>query len=628
MEDNDLIKRFENFSEIYPSIIELNQNFDFSINLYDEIKEIITNANFIFFQNDEEFVYKVEKKKEKNPKKLTIEKLRQLKNKIYIKPKETKKLSENINSKQLENKYDVLIFFKNIVNNVEIIYEYMNVLRIKGSSLPISINISIEYPKIKYFLENKEKDFIDIQNFLFNAKNNIIRKLDLIYKQKTNLRFLYGKQFESIIKHLEGNFKIDSFLRYILNNTDNKSIIKEGYLSNSRNTNDYVNEYDLYNENSFDNISKYITTVFQNNNLSLEKHYEKILIKESNQNENKNNKLKGLYIYESQSNSMEEDILQIFLDKIGKIPIAQNILISNKETSYEEMQAFFNRAILCKYNTLFVVEVNNSFSNYQQKVMNNFIDRLLTYKNQCYNEKEKENIDKINTNEYMDSCLIFIYNKNCEFFLNELKKFNPIMLNLGKKHSLTTNSSSFSYVDSENENIIISLYKNTHIIKSDICGLGKSTKIKNEIINNKKKYVYFPLGGNVTKNIIYKTLNNILKKIKTNNDYNDVAIHLDLFENKEHSILNEFLFSFLITKFYSNNENIIYIPKNIEIYIEIPNCFNDFMKHYDILKSFYIDIIKLEEIPNLCLSSEKIQLFKHMLGKENNEEIYQFSIQI
>ena len=41
MEDNDLNKRFENFSEIYPLIIELNQIFEFSINLYDEIKEIL-----------------------------------------------------------------------------------------------------------------------------------------------------------------------------------------------------------------------------------------------------------------------------------------------------------------------------------------------------------------------------------------------------------------------------------------------------------------------------------------------------------------------------------------------------------------------------------------------------------
>ncbi len=63
--------------------------------------------------------------------------------------------------------------------------------------------------------------------------------------------------------------------------------------------------------------------------------------------------IKGIYIYKSKSESMEEDILQIFLDKIGRLPIAQNILRTNKETtSYEEIQAFLNRAILCRYNTL------------------------------------------------------------------------------------------------------------------------------------------------------------------------------------------------------------------------------------------------------------------------------------
>ena len=50
------------------------------------------------------------------------------------------------------------------------------------------------------------------------------------------------------------------------------------------------------------------------------------------------------------------------MQKIGKKPIAQNILISNKETSIEEIKAFLYRAILCDYNTLFVIEINNSFS--------------------------------------------------------------------------------------------------------------------------------------------------------------------------------------------------------------------------------------------------------------------------
>ena len=103
----------------------------------------------------------------------------------------------------------------------------------------------------------------------------------------------------------------------------------------------------------------------------------------------KENDLKGIYTYFSRADSLEEDILQIFLDKVGKIPIAQNILISSKETSYEEMQAFFHRAILCEENTLFVVELNGSFSSFQQRNMNNFIDNILTFKNDDYNKKNE-----------------------------------------------------------------------------------------------------------------------------------------------------------------------------------------------------------------------------------------------
>jgi len=62
---------------------------------------------------------------------------------------------------------------------------------------------------------------------------------------------------------------------------------------------------------------------------------------------------------------MEKFIINLFLDKIGIYPIAQNVLITNKETSDEEIQSFLARAILCNYNTLFVIEINNSISKYQ-----------------------------------------------------------------------------------------------------------------------------------------------------------------------------------------------------------------------------------------------------------------------
>ena len=167
------------------------------------------------------------------------------------------------------------------------------------------------------------------------------------------------------------------------------------------------------------------------------------------------------------------------------------------------------------------------------------------------------------------------------------------------------------------------LANNTHIIQLEVCGLGKSTKIKN-LIKKSLKYIYFPLGGNITKDKIYLKLEKMMKSISDENNYEDIAIHLDLFESKEYSVLNEFLFSFLITKFYSNNENIIYIPINIEIYIEIPNCFKDFINNYKILKFFKgnNDNISLNHMPELNLPEDKIKLFNNKLSLRNNEEIF------
>jgi hypothetical protein len=77
------------------------------------------------------------------------------------------------------------------------------------------------------------------------------------------------------VKHLENNLNLDSFLRYIINNKDNNKPIKEGFKAITRNTHDYINNFELYNKNSLERISKYITTVFRENNISFEDHFNK-----------------------------------------------------------------------------------------------------------------------------------------------------------------------------------------------------------------------------------------------------------------------------------------------------------------------------------------------------------------
>jgi len=46
---------------------------------------------------------------------------------------------------------------------------------------------------------------------------------------------------------------------------------------------------------------------------------------------------KGIYLHECDKDSIEEFIWK----KINKLPIAQNILITNKETPSEEIRLFF-----------------------------------------------------------------------------------------------------------------------------------------------------------------------------------------------------------------------------------------------------------------------------------------------
>ena len=76
------------------------------------------------------------------------------------------------------------------------------------------------------------------------------------------------------------------------------------------------------------------------------------------------NWISRIYLYEWKNISNEEYIINLFRDKITKLPIAQNVLMTCKETSSEKIQSFFHREILCNYNTLFVLEINDSYTDF------------------------------------------------------------------------------------------------------------------------------------------------------------------------------------------------------------------------------------------------------------------------
>ena len=130
--------------------------------------------------------------------------------------------------------------------------------------------------------------------------------------------------------------------------------------------------------------------------------------------------------------------------------------------------------------------------------MNSYINNLLSYKNNLYNDKAKENFDKKHTEKYLDSCLVFIYdktNKNITPFLKEMENFvEKQEENSEKKQkqleegTILLRRKSLIIDASQNKSKDKSKFefKNILVKTSDICGLGKSEKIK-KIIKDEKK---------------------------------------------------------------------------------------------------------------------------------------------
>ena len=171
----------------------------------------------------------------------------------------------------------------------------------------------------------------------------------------------------------------------------------------------------------------------------------------------------------------------------------------------------------------------------------------------------------------MKSCLIFVYENN--------EKDSIIINHIKDLHY----DNEFKYeFDEKLEK------ENFKIIYSEKSGFGKSTKIKNDAEEKRKKYIYFPLGGEFSKKEVFTRLINIDDEIK-NNINKGIIFHLDLFQTNKIELLNEFLFSLLITKVYKHQDYIYLF--NVEMDINIEIHYKDFFDKFPLLnvseKSLY-----------------------------------------
>ena len=432
---------------------------------------------------------------------------------------------------------------KNFVKKVNIIckiYDIIKDIYSSGDINEIEIKIEIKNYEAKYKgcgLEETSESKKIIKK-LKEELISFIKKQKAAYRDMPLIRYIYGRQLNLIYDKLYNNIDNDIFplLMYISNNSE----IKE-----------YNFEFKIdRNKEIYFNIEKYIKEILRRNNKNFGtiQNDMKIIKKEGD------SEYCGIYTFQSDrfNNNLQKNVLQIYKYLTKKNPKAQYILFCNKETTTEELTAFLYRAILCEYNLCFII-AGIELLQFKQKT--NF-QKLV---NDLYSSSKKK----------MKSCLIIAY-------LDTEADIMKSVFTLKNRKSLR------NLIEKLENQIIDNKDFKVEIVLSDVSGVGKSTYITSKIKKEKKDCIYFPLGGVFSRKDVLKRLN----ELKKEKNFSNGIFHLDLYDTEKLDLTMEFLFSILVTKIYGQNDDIFYMPDNVEIMVEIPNGFIDFMKKFPILNIF------------------------------------------
>ena len=581
VEENKDIELY--FTKYANNFIELKTLFESSFDKSAASKRIINNicedSKFILQNEKGKFFYgfyKIkEEKKEIKENKIKLDTLKELRDRAQ--------LTKNVNNepKEVEN-------FKNFINTVNIIFKIYDLIKdiySCGYINKIEIEIQIKSHQVNYKGNILEETLYPekVLEKLEEEYNSFIKKQKIAYRDMPLIRYIYGRQVKLIYDKLYNNIDNDIFplLMYISNNSEIEEYNFKFEINEKK---------DIYS-----NIEEYIKKILRKN-----KNYDTIQKNMKILEKDGESEYCGIYTFQSNrfNNTLQKNILQIYKYLTNNNPKAQYILFCNKETTSEELTAFLYRAILCSYNLCFIIAGIELLQFRQKTIFQKLIDDL-------YSNNENK----------MKSCLIIVYLDidadiiKSVFSLKNKKSLKNLMNNL----------------DNQNIGNIDSKVK---IILSDRAGVGKSTYIKSEIKKKDKECIYFPLGGVFTrKDILHR-----LKELKKTKIFSNGIFHLDLYDTEKIDLTMEFLFSILITKIYGQSDDIFYLPDNVEIMVEIPNGFIDFMKKFPILDIFNKKELKLNNLEplivgdilddNVQIVANYLKLLKEDTESLNNRDLY------
>ena len=463
-------------------------------------------------------------------------------------------IQEKDNAQEKENAILGNQKFIKLVSEINNLYGLLQDIYWKGFTNEVIVRINIDNNNIIYNVDNKTySSFDEIIKIIKDILQKINEEQILGYKNKKLIRYFFGLQFnyfykiinEPRQKHLN---ELMPFLKYCTN-----ELIIDNLDSFS-----YKKSKNIY-KDIISNCERYLKEILKKNEITFQKIYSFSIIYQKA----KLGKYKGIYTYLSEN--LEKDLFQIYKYFTKRDPVAQNILLCNKDTTSEEIIAFLYRAILCEFNSCFIMGGVESLIFEKKTNFFNLISSLYV-----------ENYRK------MRSCLIILYtNKTSDVY-----KWLDLERTIKKLDISKEAYENERYEGNEIE-----------IIYSDRSGVGKSAQIKNDILIKGKKYVYFPLGGVLIRDQILSRL----KKLELDNN---CVVHLDLYDTDQISLMMEFLFSVLVTKLYGKNENIFYLSKFLEVKIEIPNSFIDFFAKFPILNLFKKKMLSIDNLAPLIVSQE------------------------
>ena len=228
--------------------------------------------------------------------------------------------------------------FKEKVTEIYSIYSLLKSINASGYPEDIVIEIKINNSISEFYgFGIKFKEYQSIISKLKSILNDFTKYKINAYKERPLIRFIYGRQFNMIYNHLKRKEinKIETFLMFLTNNLMKYSLNDFSYKQTNNVYEDIIN-----------NSENYLKELLIKNNLTLELIYKDSLIHEKY-------RYKGLYMHFCKRK--EKDLFQIYKYLTKKNPIAQNILLCTKETSNEDLSAFLYRAILCEFNSCFII---------------------------------------------------------------------------------------------------------------------------------------------------------------------------------------------------------------------------------------------------------------------------------